>query len=148
MARLIVVTLSSQDINFEPSDGVTLRLEDIVDYRTIPFISKPVATCNAGDRLVRGSVTRKDSGEEILSKAFRIRVDDYAFDHVSRPGMAKVAAIFTAMASVASYALGIFEQIDTTAGLAAGTAFGVFAGAVGLGNWYIYQKPTTSTQSP
>ena len=142
----VVVKLSSQDINFDPENGVTVTLQDIKEFKNIPFTAKPKATCDLGNRLVRISVTRKDSEEEILSKAFRVRIDDYAFDHVSRPLLATVMTIFTATASAVSYALGILEQVDTTTGVMAGTAFFVLAGAVGLGNRLVYRKPTIMIQ--
>jgi hypothetical protein len=142
----VLIKLSSDDIRFDPEKAVAVRLPKPGNIRTISFGAKPKEACLPGNKLVRVSVTAKDTEEEILSKTFRVRVDDYAFDHVSRPFFTKSVTFATAVASAASVVLGLLEQIDTTTGLAAGTAFFAVAGATGFVNHILYNRPSTKDQ--
>lgn len=78
---------------------------------------------------------------------FRAEIVDYAFDHVSRPLLAKVISAAAGIGSVASFVLTFLGQIDKGFGLASGTAGGLIAALLTGRALRIYRNPTVTTAS-
>jgi hypothetical protein len=120
---VVIARLSSPSIEF--SDEVARRLEH--EINVFSLIGKPDESCHPGDHIVKLSILDKSSGLELVARTFEVRVVDYAFDHVSRPLLSKIASTMLAVAAVITYALTLADLVDTAFGLTAGTAVGIVA---------------------
>lgn len=88
------------------------------------FTGKPSAAALPGAHSALLTISDESGSNELLSVPFQIRIVDYAFDHVSRPMIGRVAAGLAGVASAAVLILALITKTDLV--LKAG------AGAMGL----------------
>jgi hypothetical protein len=135
------IALTSPAIEFSPSvkklfDGKVLHA---LFWGMAKDLSKP------GEQ--RGLLAIKDAstGQELDSLSFTIEIVDYAFDHVSRPLIGKIASAMADLGAVASFALTFLEKIDKGFGLASGTAAMAMALFLLRHVSGVYRNPTLTT---
>jgi hypothetical protein len=141
---LVVIGLSSPEIEF--SDAVVKELVHAANR--VHFVAKPKDTCAIGSHAVLLTINDHATGKELESMPFGVKVVDFAFDHVSRPFVSNLASLISGIGSAAMFVLTLLGQIDTTFGLASGTAAGVLAAAIYARVSHLYRRPTTGVNPP
>jgi hypothetical protein len=119
----VVIELLSQDIEF--TKAVTKRLTDGIN--DISFTGKPKDTAFVGEHRIKLSVTDKETSHEYVSMIFKVKIVDFAFDHISRPFLSKLTSLILGLASIITYALTFTGKIDGAFGLASGTTAAIIA---------------------
>ncbi|GEM_PF-6951008 len=111
----------------------------------VTLLGMPKDNCEPGAHKVLVSISDAETDREFESFAVNVRVVDFAFDHVSRPLLARVSAFVLGTGSLVVFILTLLEQIDKTIGLTSGTAAGVLAAVVYANFYNLYQRirPTT-----
>ena len=132
----MVIKLSSQYIDF--GDPVTKTLED--DINETDIFGTPKDVSRPGNHLVKLSITDKETGHEYESKTFEVKVVDFAFDHISRPFLLQVTSAISGLASVATYLLTYFQDIDKAFGYTAGTAILLVGTAIFTRSHMLYRR--------
>lgn len=139
---IVTVNLFSPDIEF--SEQVTKLLKRGINQ--FHFIAKPREACNIDKpHTIKLSIYDKSAETELESIVFKIKVADFAFDHISRPLLSRVSTVFLGIGSLVMFVLTLLEQIDKTVGLTSGTAAGVLAVAVYAVFYNLYQRVRPST---
>ena len=138
---MLEIHLSSPEIEF--SDPVITKIESRGTKAT--FWGKPKDTCNPGNHPGLLSIRDARTRQEYESITFSVEVVDYAFYHVSRPLLAKLASATAGLGAVAAFVLTFLGQIDKTFGLASGTAGGAVASYLFGRVAYTYHRPSTTT---
>jgi hypothetical protein len=111
----------------------------------IKVLGTPNDNCESGLHEVLVSISDFETGLEIETLAIKVRVADYAFDHVPRPLLSSISAVVLGVGSFAMFILTFLEQIDKTVGLTSGTAAGVFAIGIYASFYNLYQRVRPNT---
>jgi len=135
--NFVVIELLSQDIEF--TKAVTKRLSDGIN--DISFTGKPKDTTFVGEHRIKLSVTEKETNHEYVSLIFKVKIVDFAFDHVSRPFLSKLTSFILGLASVITYTLTLIGKIDETFGLASGTIAALIATFVYGRSYLLFSQP-------
>jgi hypothetical protein len=135
--NFVVIELLSQDIEF--TKAVTKRLSDGIN--DISFTGKPKDTAFVGEHRIKLSVTDKETNHEYVSLIFKVKIVDFAFDHVSRPFLSKLTSFILGLASVITYTLTLIGKIDGTFGLASGTIAALIATFVYGRSYLLFSQP-------
>jgi hypothetical protein len=114
----------------------------------VDFIAKPADNCEIGKSVAKLSICEKESGVELFSVPFEIRVVDYVFDHISRPLVLKLTTIISGLGALALFILTLFGQVDTTLGLASGTAISAVSVVVFMQFNSLFQRLHGSSGNP
>jgi hypothetical protein len=138
--RTIEIKLQSAEIDF--SEAVKKKIER--DAVHVILVGKPKESSRPGEHPGVLSIRDAKNGSEYVSVPFKVEIVDYAFDHISRPMLARGAAVLAGIGGVLSFALTIFEQVDKGFGLASGTAGGFIALLLFRWTVGVYQKPSVS----
>jgi hypothetical protein len=93
----------------------------------------PIDSCLPGLQNAILYIKEAETGVELESYNFSVFVDDYAFDHISKPRVGYALSLITTAGAIVMFALAFFEQVDKTFGNAAGvaaTTIATFCGVV------------------
>ena len=119
-------------------ESTTVSVE--VDAKT-EFLCRPLADCPPGAHDALVLITEAgDSGVQIDTVAFAIKVRDYAFDHVSRPALTKIASAISGLAGASLFVLTFLEKLDKALGLSGGTAALLVMGFFGFSHFMNYNR--------
>lgn len=132
----IKIKLFSPEISF--SDPVTKAIRD--DVTKITFLGVPKDNCQTGSHKVLVSLIDINTEHEIDSMTIKVKVSDFAFDHVSKPLLSQFSSALLGIGSIIMFALTLLEQIDKTIGLTSGTAVGVLATVIYANFFNLYQR--------
>lgn len=138
--QTVKIKLFSPAISF--SEPVVRKLSG--EITPISFVGKPDDNCQPGLHSVGLSITDEQSGVEYQSVSFQVPITDYAFDHVSRPLLSRLTTVILGVGSFVMFLLTLLGQIDTTFGLASGTAGAALVSAIHMRTLWLYQRPTTT----
>lgn len=105
----------------------------------------PQDNCRPGNHYVTLSIQDAETQIEYESISFTVRVVDFAFDHISRPLVSKVASAILGASSLIMFALTALEQVDKTFGLTSGTAAAVLTSTVMINFWSLFKQPKISS---
>jgi hypothetical protein len=143
MNQTVKIKLFSPEITF--SEPVNTKLSDTII--SVIFVGRPTDNCRPGLQSVGLSISDAETGIEYQSESFQVRITDYVFDHVSRPLLSTMMTILVGIGSLAMFLLTLLGQIDTTFGLASGTAGAALVSAIYLRFLSLYQKANTTNLS-
>jgi hypothetical protein len=121
---MVVIEMHSPRMKVYPS-SVTGRLSSQI--ASTEFIIQPNDDCEYGFQHILITVSDEKTKQQYLSESFPVKVMDFAFDHVSRPLLARVSSIALGISSVAAFILTLLEQVDTAFGWSAGVAAAIVA---------------------
>jgi hypothetical protein len=140
----IKVSFFSHEIDFEPAKTFPIPLEG----KQVSFQGKPKESSHLYDAPVTLSILDPEIGDDlILAIEFRVRITDYILKVIPRPVAMNFMAVTTFIVGLFSTAMGWFETIDKTVGLAGGSAF-MLVGAVWFGsmNWFQHLQVIRAAQ--
>ncbi|MCS7010735.1 MAG: hypothetical protein N2049_00365 [Anaerolineales bacterium] len=132
----------AEKIQKKASDPVVKQVGDDDVVVAARFTTIPNDNCYPGIHYGVLSIVDTATQVEIVSLSFSVRVEDFAFDHVSRPLFSKITSVALGFGSLVMFILSALEQIDKTLGMASGTAFAFLASAVLLRLWNMFHRPT------
>jgi hypothetical protein len=142
---IVEIQLSSLELDF--SGPVKKKVE--AGGLEAKFLGKPKEDCRPGSHHAMLALKDATTGQEYESVAFTIRVVDYAFDHVSRPVVAKAVSAATGIGSLATFFLTSLGHIDKGFGLASGTVGGMISMLLFGHTLFKYRtRGVTSVQEP
>ncbi len=133
----ITVALECPNITFSSAVETRIGRETMA-----AFLATPDEGCRLGEHAALLRVHRHDTNTD-ESVPFTLTVVDFAFGHVSRPGLARAVAVVAALGSAASFLMTTLGQVDQVAGLVSGAAGAVAASFVHLRVFAAYAKPTS-----
>jgi hypothetical protein len=136
IGRTVQIKLWSPEITFP--DPIKKRLANAVN--TVSFLGKPNDDCQPGTHWATLVISDAETDNEIHSINYSVQVVDYAFDHVSRPLLSNAVSFILGVGSLTMYLLTLLGQIDTTYGLASGTAAGATATFIHVRFLNLYQR--------
>jgi protein phosphatase len=141
LGQTIKVKFFSPTFNF-PEPTVKLVEEDVNEF---VVTGMPKNNCEPGLHKILITITDSVSNIEIKSLIVKVRVTDFAFDHVSLPLLSKVSAFVLGIGSFAIFMLTFLEQIDKTIGLTSGAAAGTLALGIYASFYNLYQRVRPNT---
>ena len=141
--KTVRVSLSSPALQFSEAVVKTLNLK----LNEIAFTVIPAEGCAPGRQSALLSIKDANTKEEYVSTSFDVTVDDYAFDHISKPFLSFVSSASAGIGSVALFVLTYFQQIDTTLGVPAGTAAAAAAAFWGIRPRMLYNQNQATNQT-
>jgi hypothetical protein len=141
--QTVKIKLFSPEITF--SEPVNTKLSDTIT--SVIFVGRPNDNCRPGLQSVGLSISDAETGIEYQSESFQVQITDYVFDHVSRPLLSTMMTIVVGIGSLAMFLLTFLGQIDTTFGVASGTAGAALVSAIHLRFLSLYQKANTTNLS-
>lgn len=141
--QAIDIALSSSALEFSPLVRKVFRGQIL---HTL-FWGAAKDVCRPGSHRGLLSIRETATGHELDSLPFTIEVVDYAFDHVSRPFLGRIASLTAGLGAFASFVLTFFEKIDKGFGLASGTAASGLAIFLMLHVSRLYRSPVVTTSS-
>ena len=141
--KTVRVSLSSPALQFSEAVVKTLNLK----LNEIAFTVIPSEGCAPGKQAALLSIKDANTEEEYVSTSFNVTVDDYAFDHISKPFLAFVSSASAGIGSVTLFVLTYFQQIDTTLGVPAGTAAAAAAAFWGIRPRMLYNQNQATNQT-
>ncbi|MGF1459035.1 MAG: pentapeptide repeat-containing protein, partial [Leptolyngbyaceae cyanobacterium] len=132
--------------------GIAFQPEEIRKflYKPINLTNinmKPVDECLHGRHEAVLTIVDVKTGDEFESIPFTLMVDDYAFDHVSRPLVSYISAAGGTLSSIALFVLTFLQQIDVALGMTAGSAAMIFAAFYGVRPSITYTRSVTNSSS-
>jgi len=122
----IELKLFSPGIAF--SEPVSKKLDKSVIATN--FIAKPDDNCYPGNHQVILSISDVKTRFQYQSIGFRVKVTDFAFDHVSRPALSKASSFAMGVGSLTMFVLTLLGKIDSTFGLTSGAVAGMLASGI------------------
>jgi uncharacterized protein YjbI with pentapeptide repeats len=131
-------------IDFQPEE-IRKFLHKPINLTNINM--KPVDECLHGRHEAILTIADVKTGEEFESISFTLMVDDYAFDHVSRPLVSYISAAAGTLSSIAVFTLTFLQQIDLALGMTAGSAAMIFAAFYGIRPSITYTRAVTNSSS-
>ncbi len=134
--KTVRVELYSSALIFSKAVVKTLDLK----LNEIAFTVIPSENCTPGRQFALLSIEDANTEEEYVSISFDLIVDDYAFDHVSKPFLSFVSSASAGVGSIALFVLTYLQQIDTTLGVPAGTAAAAAAAFWGIRPKILYNQ--------
>lgn len=140
----VVIKMYSPQIVFS-SEVIKILQENKIN--ALSFIAQPTDACNPGTHAVILTVTDKKKGIEYLSIPFTVQVVDFAFAKISRPLLSNVVSILLSIGSFIIYLLTLLGKIDTTFGLASGTAAGLISAIFYARIVNLYNKISATSSS-
>jgi von Willebrand factor type A domain len=135
---LVDLHLSSPEVEF--SDSVKKKLEH--DGLHTLFLGKPKESTRPGQHCGLLSIRDATTKQEYETISFEVQIVDFAFDHVSRPLLARVTSAVMGAASIASFTLTFLGHLDKAFGLASGAAGLCVAGLLMRVFSQAYRDPT------
>lgn len=132
----ITIHLSSSAFVFDRND--VKRTLSSKGVNSIEFNVAPTESCSPGYQNVILCLIDPKTEVELDSYSFSLYVDDYAFDHISKPKASYLYSLATGIGSAAIFILTFFQQLDTTLGAAAGTAAAAAATFYGIQPTRVY----------
>lgn len=118
----LAVTVSIECPGFKTSRPVTVTVSDRL--KEIKLLVKPDDDVEVGKHIAKLTILDKETDVELFAVFFEVQVVDFVFDHISRPLVLKFATAISSFSAIVMFVLSFFGQIDTTFGLASGTAIG------------------------
>ncbi len=134
----VIIKLFSPAINF--SDEVLKELQGEYVNR-ITFTVEPDKECALGRQEAVLSIRDSETNKEYESIPFSFIVDDFAFDHVSKPTLSLVSSGVTGIGSLALFTLTFLQKVDATLGIPVGTVTTALALLCGFRTTFLYQNP-------
>ena len=141
--KKVLISLSSPHLDF--SKEVPKTLEDRINR--VSFLVMPLDSCRVGKQAVRLAIIDKETKEEYCSLVFILRVEDYAFGHVSKPLLSFIGSFVSGTSSASLFLLTYFQEIDKSLGLSAGSATLFVATALGLIPTTTYKHKRTTNRT-
>jgi hypothetical protein len=132
----IMIKLFHPDFYF--SDAVTKIIDN--PLTTFTYLGKPKDNCEPGTHKILVSISDSETGEELESFTFTVKIVDFVFGKISRPLLSRVTALVLGIGSFTMFMLTFLEQIDKTIGLTSGTAAGVLTVAISASLYNLYQR--------
>jgi uncharacterized protein YjbI with pentapeptide repeats len=121
------------------SDFVDKKLDNNIN--STKFTAKPDDNCRPGIHQVTLAISDAKTKDEYQKISFKVKVTDFAFDHVSRPFLSKTLSFAIGAGSLTVFILTLLGQIDTTLGLASGTVASMIASGIYARFLSSYQQP-------
>ena len=136
--QTVIIQLSSPAINFLPDEVLKELRGEYVNRVT--FTAKPDNGCAPGRQAAVLSIRDSKTNEEYESIPCFFIIDDFAFDHVSKPILSYVSSGVTSIGSLALFTLSFLEKVDATLGIPVGTAGAALALLFGLRPKFLYKN--------
>lgn len=133
----VIIKLFSPVINF--SDEVLKELQGEYVNR-VTFTAKPDNECTPGRQTAVLSIRDSKTNKEYESISFSFIVDDFAFDHISKPILSYVSSGVTGISSLALFTLSFLQKVDATLGIPAGTVGAALAFLLGFRPTFLYKN--------
>jgi len=130
VSSIKIKTGSTLRIQIE-SPGIQFSLPVVMQFAgelaSTTFTAKPEDDCVVGKQMAKLSICDNETNTELMYILFEIKVIDFLFDHVSRPFLLNIGAVFTGIGSLIIFTLTIVGKVDLILGVASGTTAGLFA---------------------
>lgn len=128
LGKSAVVSLSSPSIQF--SQPVMQTFEHW--QHAIAFTALPNQDCQPGKQSVTLTLHDSQSEQEYDSVPFTLVVDDYAFDRIPKPTLARAASMAAGFGAVALFGLAYFQLVGAALAIPVGCAAIAFAAYCGF----------------
>ena len=135
--QTVIIKLSSPAISF--SDEVLKQLRGAAVNR-VTFTAQPHNECAPGRQVAVLSLRDSKTNEEYESIPCFFIIDDFAFDHVSKPRLSYVSSLVTGIGSLALFTFSFLQKLDATLGILAGIVGAALALLFGVRPTFLYKR--------
>ena len=135
--QTVIIELSSPAISFSAQILKKLRGESV---NRVTFTAQPNNECTPGRQAAVLSIRDSKTNEEYESMPFFFIIDDFAFDHVSKPILSYVSSGVTGIGSLALFTLSFLEKLDATLGIPVGSVGMALALLFGVCPTFLYKR--------
>lgn len=116
----VKIGLDSQAFSIGRNDILKELKGEILN--AVDFDVTPLESCLPGIQNAILYLKDAETDVELESFNFSLFIDDYAFDHISKPKVSYFCSLVTGIGAVAIFVLTFLQQVDATLGSTAGTA--------------------------
>lgn len=135
--QTVIIKLSSSTISFSDEVLKELRGEDV---NRITFSAKPDDECALGRQAAVLSIKNSETNEEYESIPCFFIIDDFAFDHVSKPILSYASSVVSGVGSLALFTLSFLQKLDATLGIPVGTVGAALAILLSVRPTFLYKQ--------
>ena len=143
--KTVDVGIDSQALSIKRNDIRKMLSNQKINE--VNFDVTPMDICLPGMQNAILYIKDAESGVELDSYNFSVFVDDYAFDHISKPQVSYVSSLITGAGATVIFTLTILQQVDKTLGATAGAAAAAISTFCGVVPTRLYNQNSSQKLS-
>ena len=143
--KTVDVGIDSQALSIKRNDIRKMLSNQKINE--VNFDVTPMDICLPGMQNAILYIKDAESGVELDSYNFSVFVDDYAFDHISKPQVSYVSSLITGAGATVIFTLTFLQQVDKTLGATAGAAAAAISTFCGVVPTRLYNQNSSQKLS-